>query len=225
MKRISWTIVEAGILKSEKIPAIKERETRRTVLRAVKDCLKTAKSVSRPKGVSVKRRVVGRGADFIKLEGGITLSSKWLASYLKGASHICIFAVTIGKALEETASSYMEKGEALKGYLIDRIGSFACESLAASTEEELRRYYAAKGISISARLSPGYCDWPIEEQFKLAGLLRFSRIGIALNKNCMMTPKKSITAIAGLGPKGLFKKSGSQCGKCGKKDCDYRRDY
>jgi len=53
--------------------------------------------------------------------------------------------------------------------------------------------------------------------------ISLSKIGITLNKNCMMIPKKSITAIVGLGPKGLFKKSRSQCGICDKKDCSYRR--
>ena len=94
---------------------------------------------------------------------------------------------------------------------------------AKNAEDAIRDEYAAKGFSVSMRYSPGYCDFPIEEQFKLNKALNFSKIGIAINETCMMTPKKSITAIVGIGPKDLFKKKMSQCVVCGKKDCSYRR--
>ena len=131
--------------------------------------------------------------------------------------------MTIGKVLEDKASLLMREGDHLGGYLLDRIGSLAVESLARSFEEYLRKNYEVKNMSVSMRISPGYCDWPIEEQFNLAKALDFSKAGVRLTRNCMMVPRKSITAIVGIGPKRLFSKTKSQCEACDKKDCDYRR--
>ncbi|MDD5137031.1 MAG: vitamin B12 dependent-methionine synthase activation domain-containing protein, partial [Candidatus Omnitrophica bacterium] len=108
-------------------------------------------------------------------------------------------------------------------YLLDRVGSFAVESMAKNIEETLRKKLARKNLSVSMRFSPGYCDWPIEEQFKLAKIIDFDKAGVSLTESCVMIPRKSITAIVGVGPKDLFKEVRSPCAACNMKVCDYRR--
>ena len=134
-----------------------------------------------------------------------------------------IFLVTIGEGIESAASSGIKGSEPLEGYLLDRIGSFAVESLAQAVEKKIRKDYSILRKSISSRYSPGYCDWPIEEQHMLAKILDFSKIGVSLNESCMMSPKKSISAIVAIADKGIFTESGSTCEICEKKDCSYRR--
>jgi len=142
---------------------------------------------------------------------------------IKGATHIYAFLVTIGKGVEEAATSLMNSGDHLLGYLLDRAGSFAVESMAKNMEDTLRRSLAPENLSVSMRFSPGYCDWPIEEQFKLAGIIDFAKAGVVLTENCVMIPKKSISAVVGIGPKVLFAKVKSPCAVCNMKVCDYRR--
>jgi cobalamin-dependent methionine synthase I len=73
------------------------------------------------------------------------------------------------------------------------------------------------------RFSPGYCDWPVEEQRILDGILDFSKIGVRLTDSYMMAPKKSVSGVVGIGPKNIFSGSRSQCEICGDKECGYKR--
>lgn len=220
---IDWKWVKNGFLKKDRVLTIEKPGIKRSILACANECLRIAKSKAAPKVTVTKKKIAGMSGSSIDLEDGVRLSTGGISSSLKGAAHLYIMALTIGDSIEKAATRYMEKGDFLHGYLLDRIGSFACESLAESVEEDLRKAYARKGLSVSMRFSPGYCDFPIEEQFKLDKAIGFSRIGISINKHCMMIPKKSITAIVGIGPKGLFGKKRSQCGTCAKSDCSYRR--
>lgn len=220
---IDWKWVEAHLSAKERLGKISEGETKEAVLTHLKEALKTAGPLAKPRIASVRKEIARFHATSIELKGGMILSSKELASHMKGARDLCVFLVTIGKDLEDAASSYMKDGDHLTGYLLDRIGSFAVESLAKNAEEELRRALSPEELSVSMRFSPGYCDWHIEEQFKLAQILNFEEIGVTLTKGCMMIPKKSISAVAGIGPKKLFAKIKSPCALCNMKFCDYRR--
>lgn len=216
-KRIDWGRVRAELLKKERIPRSGE------VLEAAEACLKQAKRLARPRVVSVPKKLASPLPEGLRLRPSLVLRGRRLAASLRGATSVRIFVATIGDALENAASRYMEDGEALHGYLMDRIASLAVESLAENHERYLRDFYAPRGESVSARLSPGYCDWPVEEQRKLARVIPFSRAGVRLTESCMMVPKKSISAIVGIGPKGLFSpKRRAQCGVCDMVECSYR---
>lgn len=215
--KIDWGRVRSKLISKEKI------KPESAIAETADECLKEAESLASACVISVKKKLLSFESDHIRLEGPVKLSGKGLSSYMKGATHIYLFLATIGPGLEESATEWMKKGESLSGYLLDRIGSFAVEALAENFENNLREIYASKDESVSMRFSPGYCDWPIEEQFELAGLLDFAGAGVRLTEGCMMVPKKSISGVVGTGPKGLFSKDRSQCMICNRSDCDYRR--
>ena len=218
--KIDWRRVKADLLKRERLTGAK---TQKALLTCVYECLAKAKSLSSPKIVFEKKRILSISSASIELDGDTALFSETLASFMKGATYIYLFLVTLGKEVETAATKAMEKGDYLRGYILDSIGSLAAESLAEEFEKDLRKRYASEDKSVSMRFSPGYCDWLMEEQFKLKEALDFSKAGVRLTEGCMMQPKKSITAIIGIGPKGLFSKAKSQCAICNDKDCDYRR--
>lgn len=218
---IDWKWVRNRLLKLEMIPLVGKS----ALFGAVNICLKEARALSRPRTVAIRKKIAAIKGSYVELEDEARLTGKVLAKYLKGADHIYIFLVTLGSGVEDRASRLMKKGNYLHGYLIDRIASLAVESLAENFESGLRQKLKPRGESVSMRLSPGYCDWPIEEQYKLAKLINFSKAGIRLTESCMMVPKKSISAIAATGQKKLFTRVRSQCVICDKKRvCDYRRD-
>lgn len=213
---INWPWVKKELFRIEKI--------KDPVSRQAEECLLEAKSLVKPVVISAKLKISCAANGLVELEGRKTLSSKILASHIKGAARLYIFLVTIGKAIEESASNLMKEGESLKGYLMDRIGSLAVESMAMALEEKTREDHKKSSESVSMRFSPGYCDWLIEEQRVLAEILDFSKAGVRLTEKCMMEPKKSISAVVAAGPRGLFKETKSQCGICGKKEeCHFRR--
>jgi hypothetical protein len=218
---IDWDRVKNDIISREKIG---KTDKRSDILQCLDECLDEASSMSSPKYAYTEKKILRSVSGKIGLNGGLDLMTGSVSSSIVGADHVCIFLVTIGDALESRSSRLMAEGDHLKGYLLDRIGSFAVESLAHSFEEKFRGICHREKKSVSIRFSPGYCDWAIEEQYKLDKLLDFSKAGVILNKSCMMAPKKSISAIVGIGPEGLFsRKYSSPCHVCSKKDCDYRR--
>jgi hypothetical protein len=216
---IDWDWVKEILFKKERISA----GSPGAVLDGADESIDKARRLARPAAIFTKKALLSSGADSIKLAGGTEFSGKTVSSYIRPAEDVYIFLVTIGPAVENEASGLMKRGESLPGYLLDRAGSFAVESLAEKLECRLRKEYKSKGKSVSMRLSPGYCDWPIEEQVILDKILDFSRIGVRLTGSYVMIPQKSISGLMGVGPAELFSKVKSQCAICNMKDCDYRR--
>ncbi|MBN2453638.1 MAG: hypothetical protein JXB40_05185 [Candidatus Omnitrophica bacterium] len=216
---VDWAWVRNSVLEKERILPSSGSE----IVSAAGASIKKARKIALPIAMTLLKKIVSIGNGSIKVEGGATLSGSSLAAFLNGAEYISLFLVTIGPAIEKEASVLMAGGDTLSGYMLDRTGSFAVESLAENLEDRLRKEYGAKNKSVSMRFSPGYCDWPIQEQSILDKLIDFSKINVRLTESLMMVPKKSISGLVGIGPKGLFSKAGSQCAICNSKDCGYRR--
>ncbi len=217
--KIDWEWVKESLLKKERIAP----SAAGTILESANNSIDRAKKMAVPRALLLKKSVLSISCDTIELDGGVKLSGNSLSAYIKDAHDVYLFVVTIGSSIENEASELMKSGESLSGYLLDRIGSFAVESLAEGVEKRLRREYESKGNSVSMRFSPGYCDWPVEEQAKMDAMLDFSGISVRITGSGMMVPKKSISGLIGIGHKDLFSKRKSQCSVCNMKSCDYRR--
>ena len=75
------------------------------------------------------------------------------------------------------------------------------------------------------RFSPGYGDWPIDQQPELIRLAKAGEIGVSLSSSMMLIPRKSITAIIGLYKEGTRKEQtvhAKGCAACSKLDCPSR---
>lgn len=225
MINVSWPWVKKEVLRTERIDERNKDERSKMIRLAMEECMHRARSLIAAKYVFTEKKVTALKNDLIEIEGGIKFYTKKTTAYIKGATHIALFLVTIGPGLEDEASALTSGKDPLKGYLLDRVGSFAVESLADNLEKKLRKDYSLKKNSVSSRFSPGYCDWPIDDQFKMARAIDFSKAGVVLTEGCMMVPKKSISAIAAIAGKGVFKKLVSSCDVCLIKDCNYRRVY
>jgi len=221
---IDWRWVKEELDNVERIQSVMKSNLRDSIRSCADRCLGKAKELVRPKLVSKLVRVEKIEDGRVRLEDGVIFTSGRLPRHLNGAGRLYLFLVTIGGRLEAEASRLMSKGDSLAGYLLDRIGSLAVESLAEEAERDVRKQCEAKGEKVSARFSPGYCDWPVEEQNKLTKILDFSRAGVRLTERCMMDPKKSISAMIAISKKGDFLKTGSPCAICDMSDCSYRRD-
>lgn len=215
MAMIDWNIVKKELLNKEGIGKIKDPQQKGILSACADECIEIAKKLARPKvSSSIK------SSDILKKK---LSTGKKISAHIKGADKICVFVATIGGHLEAEASRLMEAGDHLRGYLLDRIGSFAVENVAEDFENGLRSKHALKDKSVSNRFSPGYCQWPTSQQKKLDGILGFKKAGIKLTSSFMMVPKKSVSGIIGIGPAKAFSKKRSQCSICDKKDCSYRR--
>lgn len=221
---VDWDWVKKEVLRGERIGQDNKDERAVNIRIALDDCVRKARSLTTFKYTYIEKKISALGADFIEIEGSVRFSTGKISSYINDATHLVLFIVTIGDGIEKEASILTAGKDPLKGYLLDRIGSYAVESLAHNLEKRLRKDYSLHKKSVSSRFSPGYCDWALEEQFKIAKVMDFSKIGVILTQGCMMVPKKSISAIVAVADEGVFKEFVSSCNICEEKDCGYRRD-
>ena len=220
---VDWDWVKEQILRTEKIEPKSKDERSKNIRLALDDCMRKAHPLSTPKYTFIEKKILRFGEDYIEIEENIKFYTRKTTDHMRGASSLVLFLVTIGDGIEKEASDLTSGKDPLKGYLLDRLGSFAIESLAENMEKKLRKDYSINKKSVSSRFSPGYCDWPIEDQFKMAKILDFSKAGVTLTEGCMMAPKKSISAIVAVANEDVFKELVSSCDICEIKDCSYRR--
>ena len=74
------------------------------------------------------------------------------------------------------------------------------ESVADFVQEKVKQLADVRGLCISQRFSPGYCDWSIDQQAMVFRTLNIGTGEIRLTEKCLMLPRKSISGIIGIGP-------------------------
>jgi len=153
--------------------------------------------------------------------GDLVFTSRRISPMFSGCTQAAIFVATVGKRLEKKVARLMKTGLTLEALVVDSLGSVAVEKVADWFESEVRGIAAAKGNKAGRRYSPGYCDWDITQQKELFRFLDGESIGVNLTGTCLMTPRKSISGIIGIGESCI---TSSACHFCNKKDCPTRRE-
>ena len=114
-----------------------------------------------------------------------------------------------------------EKGDIMEAYLLDTIGSLTVENAIGLIHENLRLTYHAQDLKISNRYSPGYCNWPLSDQQALFELIGENSTGITLSDSSLMTPRKSVSGVIGIGKNLKHHEYG--CKICSNTTCIYRK--
>jgi cobalamin-dependent methionine synthase-like protein len=140
-----------------------------------------------------------------------------IASGLENSVDIAILLCTVGQEISKWSSELFKGDDPLKAYIADLIASIMVEKVADFVQHKIENEASLKRLRITNRYSPGYCGWDIIEQHKLFSLLPKNFLGISLNKEALMIPVKSISAIVGLGAN--VEKKDYQCTDCERKDC------
>jgi len=156
------------------------------------------------------------------INGDYKIASKELLKHLSCSKRVILMAATVGEGVEVASKKYFEQGEYALGLLIDAAATAAVEQAANALCTMLTAQFINQGITLTARFSPGYGDWSLEEQEKVAPLAHVTSIGVNLTNAKMLIPRKSITAVAGLKTvTGEDNEMG--CSQCTQKDCIMRR--
>lgn len=147
----------------------------------------------RPRGIFRESYSTPNGRT-IDIGNGVQLESVFLTRALAKPRKTAIFLVTIGPELEQGIREKIDSGQNRAAYILDCLGSNAAESTAAAIHKEIQERL---GISMR-RYSPGYNDWDISQQenlFDFLGGERARELGVDLNSDFMMTPRKSVSGI------------------------------
>jgi len=195
----------------------------RRIVSLVDDYIENYNEFIAPDFAWAERPVENLGDNRVSLGDGIVLESPKLSRMLERCDRAVVFAVTIGGYLEAMVAQLSEAGQIVQATVLDAIGSGAAEKMAARFEERLRENVAPDGLVISRRFSPGYCDWNVSQQGELFKALGGDTAGIELTASQLMTPRKSVSGIIGVGGAGRDIENYNPCVTCKRKDCPGRR--
>jgi hypothetical protein len=191
----------------------------------VHDSARTLYRLMDPRLLFVKERIKRVEGEHIYLNGGMTLKSRKLSRTLRDSEELICFLTTIGGQIDFEINRIMRQGHLSEAFIMDALGSVAVESVAEQFHRRMERQYCENDKAVTLRFSPGYCDWPIEEQRNLFELFDSNTAGIELNDSCLMIPRKSISAVFGVYPVNGDPTPCpyNPCIDCSKIDCPSRR--
>jgi hypothetical protein len=153
------------------------------------------------------------GDKFFKLQ-------KIVTSQLRKSERAALFVSTIGKTMETWSKKLAAEGDATLSYLVDAVASATEEQTTDVLHDHIENQMHLRGLKITNRYSPGYCDWSVSEQHLLFSFFPPGFCGITLTDSALMVPIKSVSGIIGVGT--AVKRVDYTCDSCGLKDCTYR---
>lgn len=187
----------------------------------IDDCLLEALPVCSYR-VCCTRMPVQDGA--IMLTDGAVCHSDTMAKALDGCDEAILFAATIGMGIDRLISRYSRTSPS-RALVLQAIGAERIESLCNAFCCKLNTELSVEKKSLRTRVSPGYGDIPLLWQRDIFAVLDCPRkIGLSLNDSLLMSPSKSVTAIAGIAA-GCDRYHHHSCASCDAKECVYRGNY
>lgn len=157
----------------------------------------------------------------IRIQSKIFDTGKVIYNRLKKSDQFCLFLCSAGKGMSEWSRRLFIEGDFLKGYLVDMAGSLIAELTADKLEKIIESEAAIKGLSITNRYSPGYCNWNVSEQQHLFSFFPENFCGVSLSASSLMIPEKSVSGLIGVGKN--VKKVPYTCSMCKMENCIYSK--
>lgn len=164
---------------------------------AAEAMLAEARALVAPRVFSTRRRVAGLTADALTLAGGPTFHGRCFRTHLGPAALAVPFIVTLGPALDARVDELSAQGDMLEALFLDTLGSLAIQETVRGFRLHLTASAREGGYEVSARLGPGYHDWPLTEQRELFELFA-SPLPVALTDGSVMAPLKSLSGLYAL---------------------------
>jgi hypothetical protein len=151
--------------------------------------------------------------------GFAKVPSAALARNLAGCKRAILFAATVGLEVDRLIARY-SRLQPVKGLMFQAIGTERVEALCDAFCADMD---CRMGGGLRRRFSPGYGDLPLELQNNIFRVLDCSKtIGLTLNGSLLMSPTKSVTAIAGIADAPEENHREEKCAGCDKPECMFR---
>ncbi len=157
---------------------------------------------------------------------GVTLRGEDIKKHLAGAELAAVMAATLGFEVER-AMMRLSQRSATAEVIFNAACTALIEAVSDRCEGEIVELARQRGLVTSYRYSPGYGDFPLEQQPDVLGVIDAgTRLGITLTDSMLMLPKKSVSAIIGLYPEGAgVRRGGSSCETCeNRENCEFRKE-
>ena len=135
-----------------------------------------------------------------------------------------VLAATLGVQSERLLLRCQARSAA-EALLMDAVLSAAIEAVCDEQEQLLRRKYRLENRYLTDRFSPGYGDMPLEQTKEICAVLQTEKtIGLNVSHSGIMIPRKSVTAVMGIGSAQKPRRP-SQCAACSMREtCALRKN-
>ncbi len=115
------------------------------------------------------------------------------------ARDMILYVVTIGPGIDEAVKKLTHAGEIFDAYVLNGIGGAAAEMVAYDLNLFCNEQLLSDPDYEYHRFSPGYGDWPLQDQTKIFRILKpEDKIKVYLKPGGIMLPEKSTSGIIGL---------------------------
>lgn len=147
--------------------------------------------------------ICGNDGAEVALEDGTVLHGTGLSTLLRDSRSALVMFVTAGSRPLKQRDRWMRQERLADAVVLDaavsEITDAGLDWLMQYVNNSLRRTHR---MLTRLRYSPGYGDWALSEQQLLAGLLDIGRLGATLTDRFILTPEKSVLAVAGVSGSG-----------------------
>jgi len=167
--------------------------------RVLEASFKSAETKLHPQGVYRTDKIKEKSNDTITFTSiSTTFRGRSITKLLSPCFAAILTAVTIGMELEELINHETSAGNLDKALALDALGSEAAEAAAGSLNNHLISLARQEKLLLTERYSPGYGDFTLDHQIQFFQALSLGDIGISIEKNFLLTPRKTITAVIGV---------------------------
>ncbi|MFQ5896756.1 MAG: hypothetical protein ACE5JN_00710 [Candidatus Methylomirabilia bacterium] len=167
--------------------------------------------------------VTGQTRDLLRLVDGVELRIPGIERLWGSLRAVGVAICTVGAASEIRVRELLDARELPLAMLLDAVGSAAAECLAEYVNDWLCQLAIPEGQKVTNRVSPGYAGWEMVEQALLFHLCPGDPAGVTLSELGVMSPAKSISFLAGIGPEAHVDHYFTQCRRCWVRECAFRR--
>jgi len=111
----------------------------------------------------------------ISLDSGEAINGPLIPAIFPEAKELAVILCTIGPKLEKQVTDYSKSKEAMRGMILDGIGSTAVDMMTLEVLRRLTGEVSSRGYEISSPVNPGMPGFPLTEQWNLLGLVNATR--------------------------------------------------
>lgn len=178
------------------------------------------KAISKAQATWQAFEIKAQGEEIFLADLNWSLPGQAIRAHLEKSQRCVLMAVTLGYEIERLIQ-YTEHVSLREALILDACANVEIEKFADEEQLKIQEHF---GMYTTERFSPGYGDLPLSVQSKLLAVLEaHKKIGLSVNAQSILLPRKSITALIGI-QKEKSEKLCRGCNHCDKKDCLFRKN-
>ena len=207
----------------------KNQNINEDLLKTIEESIEHTRKIINPKFIFRKypiKRVVNKynKKQVIFPKVNLTLESDDIYNLFEECDECILMAATLGLEIEIEIRK-LTYVNLTKGVIVDACATTAIEEVCDIVQDNIGRELLREDKYITYRYSPGYGDLSIEKNIDINNVLNSHKeIGLTVNENGIMIPRKSVVALIGISNKNT-KNTKKSCDNCNnRQNCQYKKE-